>query len=254
MSSIDCTLNPTNESRKQVNRFLSALSTLQQPVAPPSPLSRRSSVAPRNLPPASSISIHSSSRHFDSFMKSINKLKSLGEARRLRADVERELRNIALVAVDQSNESEARSKRKYEQRLERARLHIDERISVLSGLSQKVSRTSITLLIISHRVSCRLISQHRISRQTSTCIAFYPIPRPWHTIWSLWKDDHDLASSNFGLLSRASRIHWKLSADTLPWRAQLKDWQMTRNSARTQQWLKTSRSSTWRISQIKNIP
>lgn len=73
-------------------------------------------------------------------MKSINKLKSLGEARRLRADVERELRNISLVSVDPSNEVEVRSKRKYEQRLDRARLHIDERIAVLSGESRKVSR------------------------------------------------------------------------------------------------------------------
>jgi sorting nexin-25 len=77
-------------------------------------------------------------------MKSINKLKSLGEARRLRADVERELRNIGLVTVDPSNESEIRSKRKYEQRLERARSHIDERIAVLSGASRKVSQLLIS--------------------------------------------------------------------------------------------------------------
>jgi len=80
-------------------------------------------------------------------MKSINKLKSLGEARRLRADVERELRNIGLVTVDPSNESEIRSKRKYEQRLERARSHIDERIAVLSGESRKVSRLVMQRLL-----------------------------------------------------------------------------------------------------------
>lgn len=79
-------------------------------------------------------------------MKSINKLKSLGEARRLRADVERELRNIGLVTVDPSNESEIRSKRKYEQRLERARSHIDERIAVLSGASRKVSQLFVSRL------------------------------------------------------------------------------------------------------------
>jgi sorting nexin-25 len=76
-------------------------------------------------------------------MKSIHKLKSLGEARRLRADVERELRNIGLVTVDPSNESEIRNKRKYEQRLERARSHIDERIAVLSGETRKVSQLPI---------------------------------------------------------------------------------------------------------------
>jgi len=80
-------------------------------------------------------------------MKSINKLKSLGEARRLRADVERELRNIGLVTVDPSNESEMRSKRKYQQRLERARLHIDERIAVLSGEHRKVSQLRISRLL-----------------------------------------------------------------------------------------------------------
>jgi sorting nexin-25 len=126
--------------RKQVNRFLSALSTLQQPLAAPAPVSRPIPSGPRSLPPASSISIHSSSKHFDQFLRSISKLKALGEARRLRADVERELRNILMVDVEPTNEKETRSKRKYVQRLERARSSIDERILVLSGENSKVGR------------------------------------------------------------------------------------------------------------------
>jgi sorting nexin-25 len=125
----------TYTARKQVNRFLYALSTLQQPLPIPAPIS----AGGRNLPPASSISIHSSSKHFDQFLRSISKVKALGEARRLRADVERELRNVSSVATDQTNDKDVKTKGKYVERLERAKSHIDERILVLSGEPSKVS-------------------------------------------------------------------------------------------------------------------
>lgn len=125
--------------RKQVNRFLSALSTLQQPIPSASPPPRAPlSGGPRSLPPASSISIHSSSKHFDQFLRSISKVKALGEARRLRADVERELRSISVVAANHSDEKAVKMRRKYVERLERAKSHIDERILVLRGENSKV--------------------------------------------------------------------------------------------------------------------
>jgi hypothetical protein len=163
-------------TRKQVNRFLSALSTLQQPLVPAAPQAQVPSVPLRTLPPASSISIHSSSKHFDSFMKSINKLKSLGEARRLRADVERELRNIGLVTVDPSNESEeiraALGKGKIAYRRENCRLVWRE---------SEGKSTAHVALIASPLASSRLISPLRVCRQTWTSTAFYRIHHQWHT-------------------------------------------------------------------------
>lgn len=126
----------TDIARKQVNRFLSALSTLQPPL--PTPATNSLPPGGRSLPPASSISINSSSKHFDLFLRSISKIKALGEARRLRADVDRELRNVSSLVIDNTNEKDTRTKRKYVERLKRAKFHIDERISVLSGETSKV--------------------------------------------------------------------------------------------------------------------
>jgi sorting nexin-25 len=95
----------------------------------------------RSLPPASSISASSSTQQFDAFIRSVSKLKTLGEARRLRADVERELRAAKLAGADETVKAETgkdaerrlRRAKKYEARLEKARSHIDARIGLLSG-------------------------------------------------------------------------------------------------------------------------
>ena len=79
------------------------------------------------------ISVHSSSKQFDTFIRSIAKVKTLGEARRLRADVDRELRNSTGVNPDYGDEKEKATRVKYMQRLERAKRHIDNRIATLSG-------------------------------------------------------------------------------------------------------------------------
>ncbi|KAL7424773.1 tRNA (guanine-N(7)-)-methyltransferase (tRNA(m7G46)-methyltransferase) [Cryptotrichosporon argae] len=127
--------------QKQVNKFLSALSALPQPAA-----KQPAATTPRRLPPAS-ISVHSSTRQFDDFMRSIPKLRTLGEARRLRADVERELRSTAAerkgltaeVARDKQHEARARRVERYYHRLEKARSSIDARIASLAGSSNAAS-------------------------------------------------------------------------------------------------------------------
>jgi sorting nexin-25 len=89
---------------------------------------------------ASSITVHSTSKQFDEFMRSIPKLKTLGDARRLRSDVERESRS-ARAGLDkarnnsnnQSTQDAARKLVRYVDRLERARTYIDRRIATLSG-------------------------------------------------------------------------------------------------------------------------
>ncbi|GFZ43633.1 hypothetical protein JCM24511_01353 [Saitozyma sp. JCM 24511] len=129
--------------QKQVNKFLSALSNLPRPADSPVTPSRTKPTAhrTRSLPPASSISASSSTQQFDAFIRSVSKLKTLGEARRLRADVERELRAAKLAGADEKVKAETgkdaerrlRRAKKYEGRLEKARSHIDARIGLLSG-------------------------------------------------------------------------------------------------------------------------
>jgi len=79
-------------------------------------------------------------------MRSIPRLKTLGDARRLRSDVDRELRSARAglnKARTKGNSDEtqeaARKLVKYVDRLERARAYIDKRITALSGGVQSVS-------------------------------------------------------------------------------------------------------------------
>ncbi|ODO07280.1 hypothetical protein L198_00859 [Cryptococcus wingfieldii CBS 7118] len=132
--------------QQQVDKFLSALSSLP---ASKSSTSLAPSSTRKNRNPAS-INADSTPSQFDVFLKSIRKLKSLGEARRLRADVERELR-VAKVAFTEDarkvaagygpkgkdGEKETRRNRKYVERLEKARMDIDTRIDMLSGDSKQ---------------------------------------------------------------------------------------------------------------------
>ncbi|KAK4686234.1 sorting nexin-25, partial [Tremellales sp. Uapishka_1] len=130
--------------QKQVNKFLSALSSLPQP----SIAARKSNTSlphPRTMAPASSISAHSSTKQIDAFLRSIPKLKTLGDARRLKADVDRELR-VAKIGEDD------KTRRRYVDRLEKAKREIDIRIMVLSGqkaiptnLVREATKTSINL-------------------------------------------------------------------------------------------------------------
>lgn len=112
--------------QKQVNKFLSALSEIPNAASP-----RKSR----------SITATSSTRQFEAFLRSIPKVRTLGEARHLRADIEREQR-IAKSALDEAvelgNEARIKFARKYVKRLERARLEADHRITALHGSAATV--------------------------------------------------------------------------------------------------------------------
>nr|XP_019049329.1 hypothetical protein I302_03111 [Kwoniella bestiolae CBS 10118]OCF28259.1 hypothetical protein I302_03111 [Kwoniella bestiolae CBS 10118] len=140
--------------QKQVDKFLSALSALPAPTASanntplPSSKSRKNHKTPAT-PSSTSISSESSSKQFDNFLRSIGKLKTLGDARRLRSDVERELRSAKLALADElrqgqsSKEGDKKLKRaeKYVQRLERAKVDIDRKVEILSGQPGKPPRS-----------------------------------------------------------------------------------------------------------------
>nr|XP_019014818.1 uncharacterized protein I206_00904 [Kwoniella pini CBS 10737]OCF53599.1 hypothetical protein I206_00904 [Kwoniella pini CBS 10737] len=138
--------------QKQVDKFLSALSALpaSSASATNTPLPSSKSWKSQNIhlsPSSTSVSSNSSSKQFDNFLKSIGKLKTLGEARRLRADVERELRNAKLALADEVRLGESdkdgdkrlRKAQKYVQRLDRAKVDIDLRVATLSGQPNKAS-------------------------------------------------------------------------------------------------------------------
>jgi sorting nexin-25 len=136
-------------NRRQVNKFLSALSAVPQPTSKNStPVTKkfRDRQTAQPISP-SSINAESSTRQFDAFIRSISKLRTLGEARRLRADVEREQRftNTALekdyMASSDSKDLDTRIKsaRRYIKRLDRAKVEIDTRIAVLTRQQGTVS-------------------------------------------------------------------------------------------------------------------
>ena len=98
------------------------------------------------MPPTASITAESSTRHFEVFLKSISRVKTLGEARRLRSDIDREYR-LAKVEYEKQlaqeknlapEEVELRRARKYVKRLSRAKLEVESRIDVLSKSAGKV--------------------------------------------------------------------------------------------------------------------
>lgn len=123
-------------SRKQVNKFLSALSTLPESHTS-TPTKPKSSYPPSVT---TSISVNSSTQHFDAFISSISRIRTIGEARRMKVDIERESRNAKMLLekeesnAEGSKDSERSMKRakRYVGRLERARNQVDAKIDVLA--------------------------------------------------------------------------------------------------------------------------
>jgi sorting nexin-25 len=155
-----CALSPSLwqsvlTSRKQVNKFLSALSSLPEQTKDSQ---NNSPVRSKSLPTPTSITAQSSTRQFEAFLRSIPKVKTLGEARRLRADVDREYRlakteldgTSSLDRADHDAEKDVKRTKKYLKRLDRARLEVDARITVLSRSPGKVCQLYLRcrLLII----------------------------------------------------------------------------------------------------------
>ncbi|BEJ14621.1 hypothetical protein CspHIS471_0403880 [Cutaneotrichosporon sp. HIS471] len=134
--------------RKQVNKVLSALSSV--PSAPSTnPRTRKTDGM------TTSITAHSTTKEFEEFMRSLPKLRTLGDARRLRADVDRELRSARAAQKLTGSEMDKDGRRavRYVHRLERARWQIDRRIAQLSGKAESQTPASDSPLTRSAAVS-----------------------------------------------------------------------------------------------------
>ena len=145
--------------RQQVNQLRAALeSAASQPSAT---IRQRSSMpvmastdgaSPVTTPRATrarqsaSISMNTDSRSFDVFLKSISKIQNVTEAKRLRNDVEREIRQVqARLSIEPTREGTKASLKEfaaktkqleaYLSRLESARRKVDRKIGKLSGTS-----------------------------------------------------------------------------------------------------------------------
>jgi sorting nexin-25 len=95
---------------------------------------------------SASISMNTDSRSFDVFLKSISKIQNITEAKRLRNDVEREIRQVqARLSVEPTREvgknkdkesiAKAKQMEAYLLRLESAKRKVDRKIGKLSGTS-----------------------------------------------------------------------------------------------------------------------
>jgi sorting nexin-25 len=123
------TLDPTSSERLSPN----APSTKNDPLK--TPVKSRSNT----------ISVRTDSKSFDAFLSSIPKVQSLTEAKRLRNDVDREMRtlkNSALLSGRTVTDEQRRKEEAHLKRLERARKRIDKRIEKLQGRSPGVSSDS----------------------------------------------------------------------------------------------------------------
>ena len=124
-----------------------------------------------------SITAASTTRQFEAFIRSIPKVKTLGEARRLRADIEREQR-LAKVGLeserrdqhDKTAEVSLKRAKRYSKRLERARLEIDARIATLSNMNGKVCNIHVSRLLLT--VAIKSIAKPAIKR--SNCHVLKP--------------------------------------------------------------------------------
>ncbi|KAJ9119074.1 hypothetical protein QFC22_003565 [Naganishia vaughanmartiniae] len=95
---------------------------------------------PHTSPIETTISAHTSPRTFDAFLNSINKVGNLAEAKRLRSDIDREIRTLRSSDHPPVTDEERRREEAHLKRLERARRRIDKRIERISGKSSVAGR------------------------------------------------------------------------------------------------------------------
>jgi septal ring factor EnvC (AmiA/AmiB activator) len=132
-----------------------------------------SSVSPRADPlktpvksRSNTISVKTDAKSFDVFLSSVAKVQSLTEAKRLRNDVDREIRALKNTASLSSIEEQRRKEEAHLKRLEKARRKIEKRIERLQGKSPSVSRHTSQFLGCAHlfiSVARMGISQLRLS-------------------------------------------------------------------------------------------
>jgi sorting nexin-25 len=103
---------------------------------------------------ATSISMHTDTRSFDAFLKSISTIRNVTEAKRLRNDIEREIRQVQARleheeskirdnrAKDKATPSELKRLSSYQNRLQSARRKVDRKINKLNGTSPIMESTT----------------------------------------------------------------------------------------------------------------
>lgn len=106
------------------------------------------------------ISVKTDSKSFDVFLSSIAKVQSLTEAKRLRNDVDREIRALKNTASVPTSDDHRLKEEAHLKRLERARRKIDKRIDRLQGKSPSVSSPLTRLaLTLAHFCCSPLLSE-----------------------------------------------------------------------------------------------
>lgn len=88
---------------------------------------------------SNTISVRTDAKSFDVFLSSVAKVQSLTEAKRLRNDVDREIRALKNTASLSANDEQRRKEEAHLKRLEKARRKIEKRIDRLQGKSPSVS-------------------------------------------------------------------------------------------------------------------
>lgn len=143
--------DPTSPGRSSLNEISPMVDPLKTPVKPRS----------------KTISARTDSKSFDVFLSGIPKVQSLNEAKRLRNDVDREMRilkNSSLLSGRTVPDEQRRREEAHLKRLDRARKRIDKRIEKLQGKSSAVSPVSHVYPSV-FDASCRLNSRS-ISRMS----------------------------------------------------------------------------------------
>ncbi|GHJ88943.1 hypothetical protein NliqN6_5345 [Naganishia liquefaciens] len=148
---IDDKLDPYLQERKQVSQLRRAIETAS--MAKPEDLKASDQASPGRLSPdgrstkidplktpvksrVKTISVRTDAKSFDVFLSSIPKVQSLAEAKRLRNDLDREMRtlkNAALLSGRTVSEEQTRKEEAHLKRLEKARRRIDKRIEKLGS-------------------------------------------------------------------------------------------------------------------------
>ncbi|KAJ9103276.1 hypothetical protein QFC21_002699 [Naganishia friedmannii] len=126
-------LDPYLQGRKQISQLRQAIETAS--LAAPHPNTRS-----HDFQNGATISANTSPRTFDAFLNSINKVGNLAEAKRLRSDIDREIRTLRSSDHRPVTEQERKREEAHLKRLERARGKIDKRIERISGKSAVAGR------------------------------------------------------------------------------------------------------------------
>lgn len=172
-------------------KFLSALESSRPRKQPKTPT--------KGVPPAT-ISISTTPVEFDAFMRSMSRVKALGNARHHRADIDREIRRATDLKRHATDAVEARRLHDHIERLLKARHVIETRIAYLAGAELvnplfKLRITVLTSIRTSPPLQAQLILQ---SSQTSRLVRFSPTRPQRRRGLNIWIEEVEWSSSSSG--------------------------------------------------------